>query len=65
VQFEWGDLAAAFALYLVIEGLMPFVSPRGAKQAMAMFQQLQDSHLRVIGLVSVLSGAALLWFVRH
>ena len=28
---QWGDLWAAFALYLVLEGLMPFLNPGGMK----------------------------------
>ncbi len=60
----WNDLLAAFALYLVIEGVLPFVSPRGWKQSIAMIAQLTDSQLRVFGLVSMLAGLMLLVFVR-
>ena len=61
---NWGDLLAAFALYLVIEGLLPFVSPGNWKQSVAMIAQLSDKQLRIFGLVSMLVGLMLLAFVR-
>ncbi len=60
----WSDLLAAFALYLVIEGLLPFVSPRGWKQSIELIAQLSDRQLRVFGLVSMVAGAVLLAVVR-
>ena len=61
---DWSDLLAAFALYLVIEGLLPFVSPRSWKQSIEMIAQLADSQLRIFGLVSMVAGVVLLAFVR-
>ena len=61
---EWTDLFAAFALYLIIEGLLPFASPRSWKQSIEMVAQLSERQLRVCGLVSMLVGAVLLAFVR-
>jgi hypothetical protein len=60
----WSDLFAAFALYLVFEGLMPFVSPANWRKSILMVVQLQDGQLRLIGLASVVVGLALLLFVR-
>ena len=34
-MLEWNDLWAACALYLIIEGLMPFLNPGALKQALA------------------------------
>ena len=61
---EWSDLLAAFALYLVIEGLLPFVSPRTWKQSLEQITKLSDNQLRIIGLASVLAGLVLLAIVR-
>jgi uncharacterized protein YjeT (DUF2065 family) len=61
---QWSDLLAAFALYLVLEGIMPFVNPPLMKRVMLSFVQSSDRHLRVGGLVSMLAGLALLYFVR-
>lgn len=61
---EWSDLLAAFALYLVIEGIMPFASPRGWKQSIELIAQLSDRQLRIIGLVSMIAGVILLAAIR-
>lgn len=60
----WSDLLAAFALYLVIEGIMPFASPRGWKQSIELIAQLSDRQLRIIGLLSMLAGVILLAAIR-
>jgi uncharacterized protein YjeT (DUF2065 family) len=64
VQIDWNDLATAFALYLVIEGIMPFVNPGGMRRAMELFSRLPDPQLRVAGLAAMLAGVVLLWVVR-
>jgi uncharacterized protein YjeT (DUF2065 family) len=61
---EWSDLWAAFALYLVLEGLMPFANPGAMKRALAQLSQLDERTLRIVGLVSMIAGAVLLYFVR-
>ena len=60
----WSDLFAAFALYLVFEGLMPFVSPANWRKSMLMALQFRDGQLRLVGLVSIIIGLVLLLFVR-
>lgn len=64
MQIEWLDLATAFALYLVLEGVLPFLSPQGMKRTMAMFSSLPDAQLRLAGLASMIAGLVLLWVVR-
>ena len=61
---DWKDLWAACALYLVIEGLMPFVNPAALKRTLLQIAQLDDRTVRVVGLASMLAGAMLLFFVR-
>ena len=60
----WSDLFAAFALYLVFEGIMPFLNPAALRRAMQSFAALSDRQLRVAGLVSMLIGIGLLYFIR-
>lgn len=62
---NWSDLLGAFALYLVLEGILPFLSPQSMKRIMLSFAELADVHLRVWGLVSMGAGLVLLYFVRH
>jgi uncharacterized protein YjeT (DUF2065 family) len=61
---QWQDLWAAFALYLVLEGLMPFANPGAMKRALAQLSQLDERTLRIAGLVSMIAGAVLLFAVR-
>ena len=61
---QWSDLLAAFALYLVLEGIMPFLSPPLMKRVMLSFVQSSDRQLRIGGCVSMLAGLVLLYFVR-
>jgi uncharacterized protein YjeT (DUF2065 family) len=45
---------AALALMLVLEGLFPFLSPRGWRQRFAKLRQLRDGQLRYLGLAIIL-----------
>jgi uncharacterized protein YjeT (DUF2065 family) len=61
---SWSDLAAAFALYLVLEGIMPFVNPSAMRRFVVLYSKLGDAQLRIAGLVSMLAGLGLLYFAR-
>ena len=61
---DWGDLLAAFALYLILEGLVPFFSPAAFKRFMQNMLSMPDSVLRSFGLGSMIAGTVLLYFVR-
>ena len=54
---EW--VLGAIGLVLVIEGLLPLLSPGTWRQTFERALQLRDGQLRFIGLVSVLIGLAL------
>jgi len=58
-------LTGAFALYLVLEGILPFLNPTVAQRVMAKLAATDAAHLRWGGLISMLSGIALLWVVRN
>ena len=61
---NWSDLLAACALYLVLEGILPFLNPQAMKRVLASFLDCSERQLRVGGLVSMLCGMAVLYFVR-
>lgn len=61
---EWNALWSALALVLVIEGLMPFISPGAFRRTMAQVAEMPDRQLRVIGLFSMVIGLLLLYWVR-
>ena len=51
----------ALALVLVIEGLVPFLSPQAWRRAVGQIAQLRDGQIRAVALVVILAGVALLW----
>ncbi len=69
IEIGWTELArylsGAFALYLVLEGILPFVNPAAAQRLMAKLANTEPAHLRWGGLISVVAGLALLWMARN
>ena len=59
------SLWTAFALVLVVEGLLPFVAPRMWRESFRKLVALTDGQLRFIGLVSIVLGLAGVWLVRN
>jgi len=55
---DW--LLGALGLMLVLEGLMPFLSPSSWRTMFARLLQLSDGQLRFVGLSSMLLGLLLL-----
>ena len=60
----WADLFAGLAFYLILEGLLPFVTPQGWRQGLAALARLEDKNLRTFGLAVVITGLVLLFIVR-
>jgi uncharacterized protein YjeT (DUF2065 family) len=58
------SLLAAFALVLVVEGIMPFVAPRLWRESFRKLVELNDGQLRFIGLVSIALGLAGFWLIQ-
>lgn len=57
------SLWTALALVLVIEGLLPLISPRGWRRMFAQLLELHDGQIRFFGLSSVLAGLLVLWLL--
>jgi uncharacterized protein YjeT (DUF2065 family) len=55
-------LLGAFALMLVIEGLLPFISPPRWRAVFERALKLSDGQIRFIGLGSMLAGLVMLCF---
>ncbi len=60
----WDELLAAFGLMLVLEGIVPFLNPRGLRQTLLQMAQLEDRILRFAGVVSMALGLLVLYFFR-
>jgi len=53
----------ALALVLVIEGLLPLLSPGRWRRVFQQITQLHDGQIRFFGLCSVLAGMLLIWML--
>lgn len=60
----WNDLWAALALMLVLEGILPFLSPARMRRLLAVMASVDERSLRLSGLLSMLAGLGLLYLVR-
>lgn len=63
-MIDWSDLGTALALVLVIEGLLPLLSPKNFRQALLAAVQMNDRVLRTVGIISMTVGVLLLYWVR-
>lgn len=61
---NWLELGSALALFLVLEGVVPFLSPQSVRNFLERLASLQDAQLRFAGLTSMLAGLALLYALR-
>jgi hypothetical protein len=60
----WTDIATAICLVLVIEGMLPFLSPARWRALAAAMSGVDDRTLRIMGLLSMVLGTALLYLVH-
>ncbi len=49
---------------LIIEGMLPFISPRNYRRMVAEIVRLRDNQIRNIGLVAMIIGVVVLFIVR-
>ncbi|HBQ01647.1 MAG TPA: DUF2065 domain-containing protein [Gammaproteobacteria bacterium] len=59
----WHEIAIAFCLMLVIEGILPFVAPQRWRQMLQAIDEIDDTTLRIIGLASMLTGTVILLII--
>jgi len=60
----WEELFAAIALVLVLEGIIPFISPNSLRKTYQRLIEMDDKTIRLSGLVSMIAGVILLTLVR-
>ncbi len=58
-------LLTAFALMLVIEGILPFLIPAMWREAFRRLTELTDGQIRFVGLTSMIAGLLLLYIARR
>lgn len=59
----WETFLIAIALMLILEGILPFLSPRTWREAFRKLTEINDNQIRFIGLTSMLVGLMLLLIV--
>jgi uncharacterized protein len=57
-------LLTAFALMLVIEGVLPFLVPTLWRDTFRRLTEMSDGQIRFVGLTSMLAGLLLLYIAR-
>jgi uncharacterized protein YjeT (DUF2065 family) len=57
-------LLMAFALMLVIEGILPFVAPAAWRDTFLRLASMSDGQIRFIGLTSMLAGLVFLFIIN-
>nr|VFK38748.1 MAG: hypothetical protein BECKSD772F_GA0070984_102717 [Candidatus Kentron sp. SD]VFK43419.1 MAG: hypothetical protein BECKSD772E_GA0070983_102516 [Candidatus Kentron sp. SD]VFK78847.1 MAG: hypothetical protein BECKSD772D_GA0070982_102716 [Candidatus Kentron sp. SD] len=60
----WHNFLVALSLVLVIEGIMPFLSPERTRGTLEMMLQMSNGALRSTGLVSMVIGVILLYILK-
>lgn len=59
------SLWAAFAMLLILEGILPFLAPQFWRDTFRRLIDLSDGQLRFVGLISIGIGLACLTFVQY
>lgn len=49
---------------MVIEGIMPFIAPQRWRKMVQMIAQVEDGSMRIMGLISMLVGVAVLYMIN-
>lgn len=59
----WRDLWIASSLLMVIEGIVPFLTPTHTRRTLYMLAELNDRTLRLGGLASMVLGVLALYMI--
>ncbi len=59
------ELLSALALVMVIEGILPFLSPKSLRGYMLQMINMDDRALRTAGIVLMVTGMVMLYFVKN
>ncbi len=63
MSFDSDVLWLALGLMLIFKGIFPFVSPQGWRDKMAQLMVLEDGQIRFFGLLCVMAGLLMLWWL--
>jgi len=63
-RLMWNKILVALCLMMVVEGIWPFLDPAGMRRALLIIADQDNRTLRLIGLVSMVAGVAMLYLVN-
>lgn len=58
-------IVIAIGLFLIIEGVFPFLSPKRWRQVVSKMIKQSDNALHITGFISMLVGAVLVYVAHH
>ena len=61
---DWSDLGTALGLALAIEGALYALAPSAMRRLMASVLEREQASLRIAGVAAVVTGFAIVWFIR-
>ena len=59
------ELIIAFGLFLFIEGILYALFPSKMKNMLKKLDMIQDSHLRIGGLIFAIIGFFIVWYAKN
>ena len=59
------ELIIAFGLFLFIEGIVYALFPSKMKNMLKKLDMIQDSHLRIGGLIFAIIGFFIVWYAKN
>ena len=59
------ELVIAFGLFLFIEGILYALFPSKMKNMLKKLDMIQDSHLRIGGLIFAIIGFFIIWYAKN
>ena len=59
------ELVIAFGLFLFIEGIIYALFPSKMKNMLKKLDMIQDSHLRIGGLIFAIIGFFIVWYIKN
>ncbi len=60
----WENFFVGVCLFLIFEGIMPFISPDKYKEYIKKIAETEDGKLRIYGLVSMVLGIVVLFLIN-
>ena len=59
----WTEALIGLAFLLILEGLLPFVSPKLFKKAISEIKELGEMAIRFMGFILLIAGALILYLL--